>query len=80
MDQANVIDQITHIAKYYQWIQKRTVNALNECHRYINVNSDLGNGITTKDMPLANMIMHENYKFVKTISRGEILMLSDKPI
>ena len=44
--------------------QERTINALNECHRNINIKSDLDNDSATNES--ANMI-HENYKFVITI-------------
>ena len=41
MHRANVFDLITNKPNQYQWVQERTINALNESHRHINVKYDL---------------------------------------
>ena len=40
-------------------------NPLNECHRHLNIKSDLNNDDIPVSMEMTNMI-HENYKFVYT--------------
>ena len=49
-----------------QWINERTFSALNECHRHINVESDLSNDDIPVPNEMVNMI-HENHKSVYTI-------------
>ena len=58
MHRANVFDLITNKPNQCQWVQEIPINALNECHRHINVKYNLNHDSTVQWQRQRVYLMH----------------------